>query len=377
MRYERPRILTLHAILITLALSILILSCQNNEPTNPDTSDFQSSVVVAKWYDNHAAAISLTYDSGSPESPRDREVQEYILENNMILDYELVTDYISEKKLEHILGTMIPLGFQFFGHGHKHINHDALSYTEALQSFALCYQTMEGLGLRPIAYAYPGGYGHRDSTRLALASSGFLCGRLHNVADHQDPYVLPDSATEPKDWFGLPSLVMQAYEFANNELAINSTDELIPFLDETINKTAWLITTYHSIGNEEGWGFYFMSDFMEDLEEIRSRDFWIASMNDVTLYIRERSNAVLSYDFITDSSGKIQEITILLSDELPNDLYDHPLTILFQVPEEWLGKTVGIFQSDTLLEETTFDCIDGVISLQPNERSYTLGLKRD
>lgn len=117
--------------------NLVFLGCGNGNSLNPETSDSLRPMAVAKWYNNHAAAISVTYVSGSPESAGDKEVQQIVLSRNMILDYGLVTEYISQKKLEYIPNMMIPLGFQFFGHGHEHINHDALSYKEALQSFTL------------------------------------------------------------------------------------------------------------------------------------------------------------------------------------------------------------------------------------------------
>ena len=83
---------------------------------------------------------------------------------------------------------------------------------------------------------------------------------------------------------------MQDINFNNLETAVNDTEELIPFLDETLAKNAWLITTYHAIGHTDStYGFYTMDNFISDLEEIKARDFWVASMNDVTLYIYERN----------------------------------------------------------------------------------------
>ena len=352
---------------LILCILFAFLSCLDE-----NHRDRQPSVTITKWFNNHAGVISLTYDSGGPLRKSDIEAQQHILDRNMVLDYELVTDSIRPNKLEYILGTMIPAGFQFFGHGHSHICHDGVTYEEALQSFILNYVTMKGLGIEPIAYAYPQGCGNKGSTRLALKTSGFLCGRMHSKTDRQNPYIMPGKRIKPEDWYHLPSLVMQAYEFANAGLAINDSDELIPFLDKTIQKKAWLITTYHNIGYEEGWGYYYMSEFVKDLEAIRSRDFWVASMNDVILYTLERNNVTLFSEYISNSYGIVQKLEILLSDELPDEKYDHPLTIIFEVPDEWLGKSLGVFQNDRLITELLCNHEDRLISLRPDENLYIL-----
>ncbi|RMH71854.1 MAG: hypothetical protein D6675_05725 [Gemmatimonadetes bacterium] len=208
---------------------------------------------IAKWYNNHTAAISLTYDIGAPDTQLDRDVQQAVLERGLHLDYELVTYNIWQEKAEYISEVMIPNGFQFFGHGHWHINHDQLSYERSKESFQLCYGAMTGLGITPVAYAYPGGHGRTQSTHQALADAGFLSGRMFEASDSRNnPYIMSNEETEPENWFALPSLVMMSSDFSENPDVIHDTAELIPFLEGAIKRRAWLITTYHAIGNPEG-----------------------------------------------------------------------------------------------------------------------------
>ncbi|MCH8069908.1 MAG: hypothetical protein IID16_11670, partial [Candidatus Marinimicrobia bacterium] len=144
------------------------------------------------------------------------------------------------------------------------------------------------------------------------------------------------------------------------------------FLDEAIRKKAWIITSYHSIGSGEGWGFYYLSNFINDLDAIKSRDFWVASMNDITLYILERKDVSVFYEGIYNSSGILNKIDILLSDELPNDLYDQTLTVLFTIPEEWVGGIIEIYQGDDLIDKIIFNYEEVMLSLKPNEQVYSL-----
>ena len=285
------------------------LSCSDPAETIPVHTAVSSShpgntplveldrITIAKWHNNHAAAISLNYDSGGMISENDRTVQGLILTYGLHLDYELVTADLPDWKLNYILSSMIPDGFTFFGHGHRHINHDVLSYEQANDSFRQCYETMVEIGLTPVVYAYPGGMGYTDHVRKALADAGFLSGRMHHTKYHKDPYIVPDDVRSPDDWYELPTLVMQDITDAPDAAySINDTEELIPYLDETLRRGAWLICTYHGIGDGPGTGHYKMPIFTTDLREIQDRDFWVASINDATLYVREREHAEASID---------------------------------------------------------------------------------
>ena len=114
-----------------------------------------AQVKITKWHNNHAAALSITYDSGDSISEEERLTQHFLRQNDIQMDYELVTSGLTDEteKLIHMKQTMIPSGIQFFGHGHKHVLHDQLTEDEAYESFKACYNTMQKIGLRPIAYA--------------------------------------------------------------------------------------------------------------------------------------------------------------------------------------------------------------------------------
>ena len=118
-------------------------------------------------------------DSGWPLNDNDAAARRFALENNIRFDYEIITaNYLGFQVLrDFIQQILLPQGFGYFGHGHTHINHDELPYNEAYQSFRQCYHIMQELGLKPVSYAYPGGYGHEPETRQALEAAGFLSGR--------------------------------------------------------------------------------------------------------------------------------------------------------------------------------------------------------
>lgn len=68
------------------------------------------------------------------------------------------------------------------------------------------------------------------------------------------------------------------------------------------------------------------------------------------------------------------QLKIMLDDGLPNDIFDHPLTIQTEIPTQWIGKTIGIYQDSTLICQFEAEEIQAQFSLKPNEKEYLLKL---
>ena len=356
------------------------------------------ALTIAKWFDDHAAAISITYDgvSGAPN-----RIDELVLDEGLVLDYEIVTQrYLDQVPdwVEHDLTELVPEvvpgdiyqpmtdaaiehslsltahGFGFFGHGHWHVDHDALTYAQAYDSFRLCFEVMEDLGLEPVAYAYPRGAGGEAETQQALADAGFLAGRLSFPALGQTPYIVPEAATAPENWFFLPGLTMESIRFRECEWCINDTSELVPILDQALARTAWIIPVYHNIGRGAGWGFYEWEDFEGDVRAIAARDFWVAPMNDVVLYLRERERAEAAMQEapmqVIERDGLTRRIAFVLADGLDDDRFDQPLTLRFRRPADWFGAPLEVTQNGRLVARIAAFAETAAISLLPNEEPY-------
>ena len=376
---------------IYVAVVVAIAGCPSflTRPQAPRIS-------IAKWFDDHAAAISITYDSAP--SVR-RLVDDFVLEQGLVLDYEMVTQIYAggqipdwvKNDLTKLIPDVVPgrvfnqlsdyriasnlsltsYGFGFFGHGHWHVNHDVLTYAQAFDSFRLCFEVMEKLGLKPVAYGYPHGAGDEEETQRALADAGFLAGRAASTPSGQLPYIVPDSAMTPANWFYLPALYMESYDFQQCEHCINNTEELVPILDTALEQTAWIISMYHNIGRYEGWGFYRWDDFRQDMQAIAARDFWVAPMNDIVLYIREREKAVVEMETM-EQDGRTEQIRVTLSDGLDNERFDQPLTLMFTPPPDWAGRPVHIAQNGQHVDWIFPDAETVLVSLRPNEAPYIL-----
>lgn len=372
------KVLYLNSVWIIFLLTFFS-SCKLKDGLFTDPSQIQNdtTIVIAKWLNDYDAAISINVDDGAPYTELNTYVQKLVHDMNLTLDYELVTDAVLNDSIRktYILNNLLPRNFGVFGHGHKHENHDKYTYDEALESFKQCFNGMRSLGIKPVAYAYPGGFGYLFRTRRALKESGFLCGRRFEQLDAKDPFIMPDSICEPKDWFGLPTLVMQSFDYDGCEAAINNTGELIPFLKESIQKTAWIILTYHGIGNHNEYGFYEMSDFENDLKTIKSYNFWCASINDITLYCYERNHAKVKAWFNKNKNEIIENLTIQLSDGYPNDYFNQSLTLKFKIPESWVNRKLLLVKKGNAIETYLFNTQEAKLSIPPDESTYILKLQ--
>ena len=352
---------------------------------------------IAKWFDDHAAAISITYD-GAPV--RSNAVDDLAQELGLVLDYEMVTQRYRDRVpewVEHDLTELIPdavpgdlyepltdkqiayglsltdRGFGFFGHGHWHVDHDALSYAQAYDSFRLNYEVMEGLGLKPVAYAYPRGAGAEAETQQALADAGFLAGRRSYIRADETPYLVPDDATTPENWFFLSVLTMESIDFRQCEWCINDTWELLAHLRQALRSRAWIIPVYHNIGGRAwgGWGFYDWEYFQHDLEAIAAHDFWVAPMNDVVLYLRERERAEVTMQ-VSARDGVTRHVELVLADGLDNERFDQPLTVLFTPPADWFGAAVEVTRNGQVIDRIPAVTELARLSLLPDEEPYLL-----
>ena len=216
----------------TVLLSVLALTMGHLIPHLAMTSD-PLNASVAKWLDNHAAAISITNDDW-PIPGREPDIDSYVMEQGLVMGYEIVTgnsfygDPIfigpDDERIVYLMSELVPKGgFGYFGHGHNHIDHDELSWEEALESFRPtmkpCRLGNDACGLRLSEKC------RARSRDDAIGPGGFRVSE-RQTPDPQTPthnYNLPGLQLVPDNWFGLLALEMQSIEFADATLVSMTT----------------------------------------------------------------------------------------------------------------------------------------------------------
>jgi hypothetical protein len=291
---------------VGLLLCCLLPACERgvNPPTDEEWAfetwdqglvalsgrDTLFTLSAKKWPGDAPGAISITYDAPWGTHADHHLATDAVIERGMRMDLEVVsvtyTDFPRHAHLPAIYREqLMPQGIEFFGHGHTHALHDTMEYDAAFQSFKTNFDWMTEWGLRPRCYAYPGSSGRRASTQAANAAAGFICARGDHL-DPQDAVMLAGSDLEPENWHFLRSAVMGNASY----LYVDRHDKLVPILDRTVDVGGWLILMYHAIGIPEGWSYYPLADFEQDLEAILERGLWSANMADAASYVKERAN---------------------------------------------------------------------------------------
>ncbi|MFC1573986.1 hypothetical protein ACFL30_02265 [Candidatus Latescibacterota bacterium] len=378
--FKKLKTITLCNILIFFIITAIIGCSKNSSPIHPDihNKNYETpvfSVEVLKWFEGHQAAVSITYDAlwGQWKAQEKLEfVVDETLRRGLRIDYEFVTAKYDYPEYEFIIDDIrervIPSGIHFFGHGHEHINHDSLTYDAAYTSFKRCYDLMKEWNIEPRAYAYPFGAGRKPEIQCANEDAGFICARGVST-DPSLYYICPGEKTEPDNWQYLPVIPVGQDEPGY----IGSHSDMEPLVQAALEKNAWIIIMYHSIGFTEGWGYYPMDEFLKDIDFIEAHDVWGGNMDAVACYIRENNNFQETVTFLAASDDSI-EYEILFHDGLDNAVYNQPLTIEFTFdPEVTINN---ILVSPTINGQTRYPVKSGKVQLNvvPDEQKYRMKL---
>jgi len=364
-------------IIIVLGM-VLYVSCSTNEPSILGPAEGKKALEiqaeVSKWFDGHQAAVSINYDGPYGTHEKINRVADDVTGRGLHMDYECVTDSYSRESYQQIVidmrTIMIPRGVHFFGHGHKHDQHDWFDFDYCYTSFKTCYDYMELWGLQPKAYGYPASSGRNKTTQLACELAGFISAR--GVTVYPDSFfICPDELTEPLNWYYLPSVPVGK----NYPSYVNDHSEMSVVLDRNLEKTAWIIIMYHAIDFPDGWGYYPRADFLQDLDQIAANDFWSGNMDMVAAYIHERNRFQLDV-----STVMVKDDTwycdIVFRDGLDNTMYNQPLTVELTFATEYTIQNVYIEPPLNLL--SVFPVTDNklIVNIIPDERVYHLKIKR-
>lgn len=191
--------------------------------------------------------------------------------------------------------------------------------------------------------------GSRDTLREVLGQEVLTFAPSNNVLDPQSQEVVREyywavrqggegyNSLDPAEgngvgqWYNLRNMFNQKPKRQNGEAC--TLDET---LDEVIKEPCWMIEMHHVI-NEKGQGTLPITDteansHFRKMGEMQDAGLiWVASFDEATKYIRERQHTAIE-DVALDGS---RVINLYTDGYLPADVFDDPLTIKSQVPDDW------------------------------------------
>lgn len=351
------------------SLFFLWILCHCEKPTVPSQEPYSYLHAEVEKWSGRQAAVSITYDAYWGDKVR--PVAEAVLGRHLRMDFEIVTAWFDKPSCalarQEMRDFLIPSGIHFFGHGHEHIDHDALTEDSAYASFRRCYELMAEWGLNPKAYAYPGGRGHLEKTQRANRDAGFL-GARGAVEEEDRFFICAGDTVEPENTYYLPAVPISDHQ---SDRHIHNHQEMTRILDRALNRRAWIILMYHSIGLPEGYNYYPMAEFLQDIDSIAEQDFWCGNMDEILCYIRERNTFRLEQRALSlKRGGAVFKVAFV--DSLENVTYDQPLDVILSVTTGYRYTACTVDPPVMGISRFTLDRNTMRLRVIPDEMEYRL-----
>lgn len=135
----------------------------------------------------------------------------------------------------------------------------------------------------------------------------------------------------PPDFYNLSAII------TGSAGAVQTAANFNARVDAARTAGGWCVFLTHGINGDGGYSPTQSTELAAHLAYVNtnSADFWVGTFSDVVKYIRERNAAVL-----TETTVSATQLTLTLTDNLPDPVYNVPLTVRRQLPAAWTGAAV-------------------------------------
>jgi hypothetical protein len=143
-------------------------------------------------------------------------------------------------------------------------------------------------------------------------------------------------------------------------------DVMKEWIDVTIAHNVWLLLVFHGVEGI-GWEALPRESFVEYFDYIKGNDgnLWNATFQDAYKYVRERMHGKL------ESKSNADTITVTLSHDLNQQVYDLPLTLRTLVPDTWQAVR---FQQGEMKKNLTVQKERGIAFVQYTAMPNTVNI---
>ncbi|WP_303311212.1 polysaccharide deacetylase family protein [Hymenobacter sp. BT730] len=152
--------------------------------------------------------------------------------------------------------------------------------------------------------------------------SYYIAGRICN------DQIMPAT---PSDFYNLTAIS------TGNASRVQTTANFNAKVDAARTARGWCVFLTHGINNDGGYSPTQSTELAGHLAYMNANnaDFWVGTFADVVKYIKERNAAV-----VTESTVSATQFSMTLTDNLPDLVYNVPVTVRRQLPTTWTGATV-------------------------------------
>lgn len=187
------------------------------------------------------------------------------------------------------------------------------------------------VGRNCVSFTYPGGV--RTPETQEIIASFFLSARVSDTGIRVNP-------SSPPDMYALlPSYIGEGFTdtWAEYEFAYNKFSECI---DRALTSGGWVIEEYHDV-KSPGYCAVNLQAYYDHLDDlaaaVEAGQLWVAPQGDVARYIYSRDRAEIN---ILPSDPNT--IEMIMDDNLPDGVFDVPLTLKTPIPADWTENVTVI-----------------------------------
>lgn len=312
----------------SLAIAFLFTLCSSCSSSgskvffNPDQN---KPYEIATWKGFSKAVINYTFDDGCLNQ-FDVAIPMFDQYGFQLTIY-LVSNSIPEDKWE-VIKQAISNGHEMGSHTVTHPSLAELSLGDQRKELSDSQKTIEGIigsnKCHTIAYpfcVYP---------NLELCSEYYIAGR--------DCRGEIEKAT-PDSYYRISSIG------CGDLSAFNTIKTITEKMFEAASQNGWCVFLLHGIDNDGGYSpvtSQVLKGCLEYADKNRDK-YWVTSLLNAVLYAKERDAAV-----ITEKENTKNHITMHITDNLDDSIYNLPLTIRRQLPDNW--ENISIRQGGNILE---------------------------
>lgn len=217
-----------------------------------------------------------------------------------------------------------------FSHGHEIGSHNQQHNSNASGVKPSHDAIMKNVpGEKAVSMAYPNCNTPGDAEVLKYFVAGRNCSGFYNDKS-------------PKNFAQINAGMLGSPRYDNDATKFNA------IADQAAQKNNWAVTCHHGIGGDShSWATTNLNEMKKHLEYLdKNRDnIWAETFGNVARYIKERDASSLTVKNSTDS-----KITISLTDNLPDSIYNYSLTIRRPLPDGW--EKAAVTQNNKPVEDS-------------------------
>jgi hypothetical protein len=274
---------------------------------------------VGTWSGFRSAAISYTFDDGSP--------------NQFTKVVPMFNDFGFPMTLFTVTGPAWgwPVNWTTLqnaaSHGHEIASHTVThgylnTMSDSLQTIELenSRQAIDThiTGQKCITIAYP----------YCQAGNTTLCGKYYIAARNCSGIIEPST---PADDMNISSII------CGTEGSVKTVKNFNDRANSAAGSKGWCIYLIHGIDNDGGWSSLPADTLRGSLAylSVNPDKFWVSSFGNVARYYKERNTVS-----VTELSNQDTTITVQVTDTLPDSIFDFPVTLRRPLPQDWPSAEV-------------------------------------